>query len=92
MSKIIGDTTATPNPRPDWLQTDETKADYIKNKPTLGSLASKDVVVKDDLGDDVQALLEPLSSYTENDNGKFLGIAGGVLTWVAIEDGNEEAY
>lgn len=33
MSKIIGNTTATPNPRPDWAQTDETKADYIKNKP-----------------------------------------------------------
>lgn len=35
MAKIIGNTTATPNPRPDWTQTDETKADYIKNKPDL---------------------------------------------------------
>lgn len=35
MAKIIGNTTATPNPRPDWNQTDETKADYIKNKPTV---------------------------------------------------------
>lgn len=35
MAKIIGNTTATPNPRPDWNQTDETKADYIKNKPTI---------------------------------------------------------
>lgn len=35
MAKIIGDTIATPNPRPDWLQTDENKADYIKNKPTI---------------------------------------------------------
>lgn len=33
-TKIIGNTTATPNPRPDWNQTDETKADYIKNKPS----------------------------------------------------------
>lgn len=33
MAKIIGNTTATPNPRPDWNQTDEKKADYIKNKP-----------------------------------------------------------
>lgn len=32
---IVGDTTATPNPRPDWEQTDEKKADYIKNKPTV---------------------------------------------------------
>lgn len=35
MAKIIGNTTATPNPRPDWNQTDETKADYIKNKPNV---------------------------------------------------------
>ena len=37
MAKIIGNTTATPNPRPDWLQTDETKADYIKNKPNINA-------------------------------------------------------
>lgn len=30
--KIIGNPTTTPYPRPDWNQTDETKADYIKNK------------------------------------------------------------
>ena len=42
MAKIIGNTTATPNPRPDWMQTDETKADYIKNKPTI--LTEEDVV------------------------------------------------
>ena len=35
MAKIIGNTTATPNPRPDWNQTDTTKADYIKNKPVV---------------------------------------------------------
>ena len=55
MTKIIGNTTATPNPRPDWNQTDETKADYIKNKPTdlateayvdekVADLASSDLV------------------------------------------------
>jgi hypothetical protein len=37
MAKIIGNTTATPNPRPDWAQTDETKADYIKNKPSVAN-------------------------------------------------------
>ena len=31
--EIIGNTTATPNPRPDWSQQDDSKADYIKNKP-----------------------------------------------------------
>ena len=35
MAKIIGNTTATPNPRPDWNQTDENRADYIKNKPDI---------------------------------------------------------
>lgn len=43
MAKIIGNTTATPNPRPDWNQTDETKADYIKNKPTV--LTEDEIVV-----------------------------------------------
>ena len=31
---IIGNTTATPYPQPDWNQNDATKADYIKNKPS----------------------------------------------------------
>ena len=31
--EIIGNTTATPSPRPDWSQKDPTKPDYIKNKP-----------------------------------------------------------
>ena len=35
----------------DWNQTDETKGDYIKNKPTLGELASKDSLAYDDLTD-----------------------------------------
>lgn len=38
MSEIIGNTIATPNPRPDWNQTDENKADYIKNKPDIAAL------------------------------------------------------
>ena len=35
MARIIGNTTATPNPQADWAQTDATKADYIKNKPVI---------------------------------------------------------
>lgn len=42
MAKIIGNTVGTPNPRPDWNQTDSKKADYIKNKPT--DLVSKSYV------------------------------------------------
>lgn len=33
--KIKGNTVGTTMPRADWSQTDETKADYIKNKPTV---------------------------------------------------------
>ena len=40
MVKIIGNTTATPNPRPDWNQTDKAKADYIKNKPDLSEISN----------------------------------------------------
>lgn len=36
-TEIVGNTTATPTPQPDWNQTDETKADYIKNKPEVMS-------------------------------------------------------
>ena len=35
MREIIGNTTATPNPQPDWGQVDSRKADYIKNKPDI---------------------------------------------------------
>ena len=40
--EIIGNTTATPNPRPDWEQTDSAKPDFIKNKPTV--LTDGDVI------------------------------------------------
>jgi hypothetical protein len=41
MGKIIGNTTATSNPRPDWNQMDETKADYIKNKPNFSNALTR---------------------------------------------------
>lgn len=65
MAKIIGNTTATPVAIPDWNQTDEKKADYIKNKPTLGLLALKDEVAKTDLAADVQeAIYSALQTIT----------------------------
>jgi hypothetical protein len=33
--KIRGNTVVTPQPNPDWNQTDPTKADYIRNKPDI---------------------------------------------------------
>ena len=47
MAKIIGNTIATPYPRPDWEQTDEKKADYIKNKPNIEALESVSYYDKD---------------------------------------------
>ena len=44
-------------PQSDFHQTDETQLDFIKNKPTLGSLSSKNEVAKSDLAVDVQASL-----------------------------------
>ena len=38
MRDIIGNTTTTPVPCSDWNQTNETKPDYIKNKPTIPTL------------------------------------------------------
>lgn len=39
-TKIIGDIAGVPNPKSDWSQTDERKADYIKNKPDLFNFAN----------------------------------------------------
>lgn len=69
MPKIIGNTTATPNPRPDWAQTDELKADYIRNKPKLGTLAAKSEVSKTDLAADVQASLGKADSAIQSIEG-----------------------
>ena len=55
--RIIGNTTATPMPVSDWNQTNEAKADYIKNKPILGGLSSKDIISVTDLDSSVQASL-----------------------------------
>ena len=57
MSKIIGNTTTTPVPRSDFLQNDETKANYILNRPTLGKISTKNVVERNDLSTDVQSHL-----------------------------------
>lgn len=45
--EIIGNTTTTPNPRPDWNQTDSTKADYIKNKPVVLTEAQIRAIIRE---------------------------------------------
>lgn len=73
MSKsIIGNTTTTPYPQPDWNQTDETKADYIKNKPTSfvgGSNAHYEGVIGVDGNtvDDIIQSKKPASGYSSGD-------------------------
>lgn len=42
--KIIGVTVGTQLPKPDFAQTDPSKGDYIKNKPTFEGLATEDYV------------------------------------------------
>ena len=51
MNKIIGNPTITPYPRPDWKQTDETKADFIKNKPDLSIYDEQIKKNTSDIGD-----------------------------------------
>lgn len=43
MAKIVGNPTVTPVMPSDWAQKDETKVDYIKNKPTKLSQFENDV-------------------------------------------------
>ena len=52
-------------PQSDWAQTDETKIDYVKNKPELGELATKDTVEKNDLATDVQESLNKVEEASE---------------------------
>ena len=67
---IIGNATPTPPPRPDWNQDDENRGDYIKNKPTLGSLAGKSIVTRTDLDEEIQESLDKVDDA-------IAGIGGG---------------
>ena len=59
MSRIIvGNTTATPTPRTDWNQTDENKADFLKNKPP--------VAIGDGVGTIIEGNIVGDSTYPAN--------------------------
>ena len=70
-------------PQSDWAQTDETKTDYIKNKPTLGTLASKDAVSKSDLASDVQASIDTkvstVNGVAPDADGNVNIVSGGII-------------
>lgn len=46
MAKIVGNVVGIPNPQTDWSQTDETKADYLKNRNVLESLIDEKLDIK----------------------------------------------
>lgn len=66
MAKIIGNAIAMPNPRPDWNQTDETKADYIKNKPTFDNKVDK-----------IEGKTLSTNDYTNDEKAKLANIEDG---------------
>ena len=77
MAKIIGNTTATPNPRPDWEQDDQTKADYIKNKPDIYNKAEIDALLNgkpnsSDLTDAVNEAIANLKIADLSDAGAYI--------------------
>ena len=63
MAKIYGNTVTTPMPVADWNQTDESKADYIKNKPQI--LTEDDIVniIKNSGGGNENQITEPKEIY-----------------------------
>lgn len=68
MVKIIGNTTATPNPRPDWAQTDENKADFIKNKNIVEDnidTIEEDIGTIEDNIDEIEADVSTLQQTTD---------------------------
>ncbi len=71
MSKIIGNTTATPIPRSDWEQTDKTKADFIRHKPELGTIASKnidDFYAKVEIDEKLDEIKDAKADWSQNDS------------------------
>lgn len=66
MSKIIGNTTATPMAIPDWNQTNPSKADYIKNKPDIQGLIDKvgDESVSKQISDAIETIKPKITTIT----------------------------
>lgn len=95
MSKIIGNTTTTPVPRSDWEQTDKKKADYIRNKPTLGTISEKDAISKDDLTQEVQSFIDTKANVVTLTTEEYTALeedeATNANTLYMITDAEEEA-
>ena len=63
MDKVIGNPTTTPMAIPDWNQTDERKADYIKNKPEIVTSITK--VATDKQIPSAKAVYDAMQSGTQ---------------------------
>lgn len=70
---IVGTPVGAPLAQSDWNQDDNTKSDYIKNRPVLGSMAAKDAVEKSDLADDVCESLGKADAALPSDGGTISG-------------------
>lgn len=55
---------AEKNVQVDWAESDATSDAYIQNKPTLGSLAPKNIVEKSDLSSGLQSLMDGIGSLS----------------------------
>ena len=82
MAKIIGHTTATPTPVSDWNQTDNTKSDYIKNKPDINSIIAQNIA---DLVDSA-----PVTLNTLNELAAALGDDPNFATTIVTQIGSLE--
>lgn len=68
--KVVGIPIGTPTTKADWEQMDETKADYIKNKPTV--LTEDDVkrLLVENAGDGEIIIEQMQSDWTQTDDSK----------------------
>lgn len=58
VGKIRGNTVGTSMPRPDWNQTDPSKADYIQNKPDIDAIVNAGVLTVTDPNNDGRIVFE----------------------------------
>ena len=54
--RIAGNIVGLPSPRSDWNQTDEMKADFIKNKPAIGDLSKLNTFTKESIVDAINEI------------------------------------
>ena len=76
---IVGTPVGTPTAKSDWNQTDETKADYIKNKPQI--LTEEDILnLIGDNGDIVIQQVQPDWNQTDDTKADYIKNKPGILT------------